>query len=150
LQIRMLAMLAIAGLAVSSLHAAGADLQLSPGFATYAAEYLHTTRDCSYRVLSNNPIPCDYEDISEKVRSVATAPADTQVADNLDSWIVALVLYSRMASDEKADPQKLAQGLSAIKHMTDVCSAELGKALQDKNAPEKSECSDVLKPLVAP
>ena len=140
-------MLLLASLAASSLDAAAADLQLSSGFVRYAADYLHTTRDCSYRVLANNPIPCDYEGISETVRSAATTPGDTLVVDNLDSWIVALVLYSRMASDGKADPQKLAQNLDAIKHMTDLCSAELGKELQDKTAPEKSECSDVLKSM---
>ena len=146
MRIRILSML-LASLAASPLHAAAADLQLSPDFLRYAADYLHTTRDCSYRVLANNPIPCDYEGISETVRSAATTAGDLLVTDNLDSWIVALVLYSRMASDGKADPQKLAQGQNDIKHMTDLCSAELGKELQDKSAPEKSECSDVLKSL---
>jgi hypothetical protein len=34
--------------------------------------------------------------------------------------------------------------------MSEVCSAELDQTLQNKNAPEKSECSDLLKILDAP
>jgi hypothetical protein len=143
-------MLAMATLAVSPHHAAAADLTLSSGFLQYASYYLHTARDCSYRVLANNPIPCDYEGISEKTRSAATTPGDKLVADNFDSWIVALVLYSRAASDAKADPQKLAQRQDGLKRVSDVCSAELGKALEDKTAPEKSPCSDALNALDAP
>jgi len=144
MRIRMLAMLVIASLAISPLRAAGADPKLSSGFLKPAGDYLQTVRDCSNRVLADINASCDFQALSDKARDAVTTAGDKLVADNLDKWVGFLVLYSITAIEVAGDAQKQAQRQNGIKHISDVCSAELGKALEYKNAPEKSLCSDAL------
>ncbi len=142
MRFRVATIAAIAILTFAPICPGADDLRLSADFLKPAGDYLQVVRDCSVRILADSNASCDYQDILAKTESVATTSGDKAVFDNLNTWAGMLVLYA--ATTALYDPAAQAKNHSNLQHVSDVCSAEIGKALQDKAAPEKSACHDLL------